>query len=557
MELTKGGVIVGERFHPRSAEQSFDVLHAQRETPLSVLGEDYEKAHKQNEKIVEKNASTLKEKPKINIEIESETEQSGWKMPEEARHYLEAMIASADPTIQKKLEVLHFNIVDEDDLSVVKGKIDSSDGLTDKQRETLKKYLDGENNLTDISIQDDSKVVQNQVKSSLTVSKEQSIPGIENAESSLTLEKLREDLAKVREPYLRELIQYKTELSQGRTKFRITMTNLGQPARQMPESPKSAEFLKTEQVYNQSWKALIEKLRHDEKVTQGQFLSEVEDEQQIFMKRFEESLPGLEARNMKEGFGLLIKSALPNRFNVGVGFVGTGGRTETIKRRPIDSVVPKRPPVIEEKTDEQIVRPEEVIPEQQVAEQPEMVSEPDLSAAMPTEEKIEPSNLVQFPNTSPILEEKTSEIGTTQTVETPTPSFQEKEPSFLDVISGLAPLPDKFQFDPTKRKERAEYGIKFHQALIMEGGIDYSLAINYDGGQIMVLQSRENLTILLNGKKLGTGKVESGKIDFEYDNTLDKGTFGRESEYKTAFEKAKKMIGQKVEQFMPKLKMAA
>jgi hypothetical protein len=131
----------------------------------------------------------------------------------------------------------------------------------------------------------------------------------------------------------------------------------------------------------------------------------------------------------------------------------------------------------------------------------------------------------------------------------PTDAFSGKV-SIDALISGGAPLIDKYQFDTSKeaKEARKQYAIAFEKLYMKapDGLVDNRWRIDGSLG-LQLLQTGNDLTVLLNGKKIGTGSVnQNGQVGMQYEEALGKGLFGVKNPYQLAFEKATKVAKEKV-----------
>jgi len=113
-----------------------------------------------------------------------------------------------------------------------------------------------------------------------------------------------------------------------------------------------------------------------------------------------------------------------------------------------------------------------------------------------------------------------------------------------DMVSGKLPLKPEYQFDPQFKAERLAYNVRLEKELMnmSPDTFDLRYPIEYNGGRINVFQKGENITVLLNGQKIGTGQIIDGKPGLQYETSLGKGIFGVKSDFEQAFEKAKEEI---------------
>lgn len=135
-------------------------------------------------------------------------------------------------------------------------------------------------------------------------------------------------------------------------------------------------------------------------------------------------------------------------------------------------------------------------------------------------------------------------------IATPIPGYKDVQ----DMISGKLPLQKDFQFSPDSGA-RLEYNKFFEKTLIsMDPNLrsqmfDYRLSIPYKGGQFNVFQKGKDITILLNGEKIGSTQLIDGKFGFQFESGLEKGIFAK-SEYEVAFEEVKKAIVKNTSKFL-------
>lgn len=113
-----------------------------------------------------------------------------------------------------------------------------------------------------------------------------------------------------------------------------------------------------------------------------------------------------------------------------------------------------------------------------------------------------------------------------------------------DMISGKLPLKPEYQFDPQYKPERTTYNIRLEKELmsIPANMFDLRFPIEYNGGRINVFQKGNDLLILLNGQKIGTGLMIDGQPGLQYEKSLGTGVFGVKSDFEKAFETAEKAI---------------
>lgn len=110
-----------------------------------------------------------------------------------------------------------------------------------------------------------------------------------------------------------------------------------------------------------------------------------------------------------------------------------------------------------------------------------------------------------------------------------------------DMVSGKLPLKPEYQFDPKFKAERTAYNVRLEKELmnIPQDMFDLRYPIEYNGGRINVFQKGENILILLNGQKIGTGQIIDGQPGLQYEASLGKGMLGVKSDFEQAFEKAR------------------
>ncbi len=103
-----------------------------------------------------------------------------------------------------------------------------------------------------------------------------------------------------------------------------------------------------------------------------------------------------------------------------------------------------------------------------------------------------------------------------------------------------------YQFDTDYKEYRRQYNLALERGLMdaPKELFDYRLPVEYKGGRINIFQKGNNLTVLLNGEKIGTGAIVDGKggIGLQYESRLGKGLFGVESEFEKAFKIAQDAI---------------
>ena len=114
----------------------------------------------------------------------------------------------------------------------------------------------------------------------------------------------------------------------------------------------------------------------------------------------------------------------------------------------------------------------------------------------------------------------------------------------VDMISGKLPLKAEYQFDPKWKPERNAYNIQLEKALMSmpHGTFDLRYPIEYNGGRINVFQKGNDILILLNGKKIGTGLMVGGEPGLRYERSLGTGIFGVKTDFEKAFEEASEGI---------------
>ncbi|MCX6703704.1 MAG: hypothetical protein NTV02_03395 [Candidatus Zambryskibacteria bacterium] len=144
----------------------------------------------------------------------------------------------------------------------------------------------------------------------------------------------------------------------------------------------------------------------------------------------------------------------------------------------------------------------------------------------------------EAPKSSVVIEQKIP--GTlAQTIE----EIAVKDSNFTkitDMFDGKMPLKKEYQFGDQFKSQRVAYS-KFFTGEYIKNALDlfdYQLAIPYQEGYIHAIQKGPDVTILLNGEKIGSGLIGDGKIGFQYESKLGKGIFGVKSEYEQAFAKA-------------------
>ncbi len=114
----------------------------------------------------------------------------------------------------------------------------------------------------------------------------------------------------------------------------------------------------------------------------------------------------------------------------------------------------------------------------------------------------------------------------------------------LDMISGKMPLKTEYQFDPKYKPERLAYNIQLEKAMLSMPSdmVDLRFPIEYNGGRINVFQKGNDILILLNGQKIGTGLIIDGQPGLQYEKNLGTGIFGVKTDFEKAFEEASKGI---------------
>ena len=120
--------------------------------------------------------------------------------------------------------------------------------------------------------------------------------------------------------------------------------------------------------------------------------------------------------------------------------------------------------------------------------------------------------------------------------------------SAQDAISGKAPLVKEYQFGDQFKDVRKAHAIAFEKAMadVPAGEITKRLPIDYMGGRIQVIQKGNELIGLLNGEKIGTGKLINGGIGWQYEDSLGKGgIFAPKSPYEEAFKKMCEIVDKK------------
>ncbi|MHB1316931.1 MAG: hypothetical protein ACYCZW_03730 [Minisyncoccota bacterium] len=123
-----------------------------------------------------------------------------------------------------------------------------------------------------------------------------------------------------------------------------------------------------------------------------------------------------------------------------------------------------------------------------------------------------------------------------------------------DIILGKSPLKSEFQFseDPQARLAYSKLFTKTIAEMdpeVRASMFDYHLPVQYKGGQINVFQKGEDVSILLNGEKIGSTKLIDGKFGFQFETDLKGGIFAGKSGYELAFEEAKKAIVKNIKSF--------
>lgn len=136
-------------------------------------------------------------------------------------------------------------------------------------------------------------------------------------------------------------------------------------------------------------------------------------------------------------------------------------------------------------------------------------------------------------------------------IATPSPDFKTIDDMFL----GKMPLKMQYQFseDASIRKEYAKFFTRTLALLddsVRKNLFDYHLPVQYKGGQINIFQKGSDITILLNGEKIGSTKLIDGNFGFQYETGLGKPLFGVKSEYEVALEEAKKVIVKNSSKFL-------
>jgi hypothetical protein len=123
-----------------------------------------------------------------------------------------------------------------------------------------------------------------------------------------------------------------------------------------------------------------------------------------------------------------------------------------------------------------------------------------------------------------------------------------------DLASGKLPMNDLYQFGKEKpaREAKRQYSMMFEKMVTEwpQGTVDYRLPIEYMGGYMQVLQKGENVTVLLNGAKIGSGTILSGVPNIQYDGPRAKGMFGVKNDYELAFDKALETVKSKINMFV-------
>ena len=115
-----------------------------------------------------------------------------------------------------------------------------------------------------------------------------------------------------------------------------------------------------------------------------------------------------------------------------------------------------------------------------------------------------------------------------------------KEPNAI--VLGLAPIMGKYQFGKEYQPQRNAYNRFIRKELInlAPGTVDSMFPVPYQGGMIDLFQKGNDITMLLNGEKIGTASLfPDGKIGFQYESKLGKGMLGVKSDYEQAFDFAK------------------
>lgn len=144
---------------------------------------------------------------------------------------------------------------------------------------------------------------------------------------------------------------------------------------------------------------------------------------------------------------------------------------------------------------------------------------------------------------TPIKDTTTAEVETTPTPVPPdgreyallSPEY--KEPNAI--VLGLAPIMGKYQFGKEYQPQRNAYSRFIRRELmgLVPGSVDSMFAVPYQGGMIDIFQKGKDITLLLNGEKIGTASLfPDGNIGFQYESKLGKGMSGVKSEYEQAFD---------------------
>lgn len=121
----------------------------------------------------------------------------------------------------------------------------------------------------------------------------------------------------------------------------------------------------------------------------------------------------------------------------------------------------------------------------------------------------------------------------------PAPEFERPD----DIVKGLYPLKKEYQFGAQYEPQRKAYNMLVRKQLMFLAPetVDAKFAFAYQkGGMIDIFQKGNDITMLLNGEKIGTASLfPDGKIDFQYESKLGKGMLGVKSDYEQAFDFAK------------------
>ncbi len=134
----------------------------------------------------------------------------------------------------------------------------------------------------------------------------------------------------------------------------------------------------------------------------------------------------------------------------------------------------------------------------------------------------------------------------------PSPDFKNIE----DIVRGKMPLKSEYQFseDASIRKEYAKFFTRTLASLddsVRKSLFDYHLPVQYKGGQIDIFQKGDDITVLLNGQRIGSTQLVDGAFGHQYEIGREKSIFSAagKTNFELAFDEAKKAMEKNIKFF--------